>query len=82
MTWREMTTKGLWLGGLVGYPAVLVTRFEVGLGKALLGGVALAFVTPIVFVVGLDLVDQLRSPRKPPPPPGTAGPTPSAGPPR
>jgi len=68
MKWRELITKLLWLAGLVGYPYLLVAGLDVSLGKALVGGVALSFVTPIVFVVLLDLVDGLRTPKRSPPP--------------
>ena len=65
MTWRSKFSKVLLLAGMAGWPCLLVLQFEVSLLKAVLGGVALAFVTPIVFVVFMDLVDGLRS--RPPP---------------
>ncbi|HEY3447823.1 MAG TPA: hypothetical protein VGK67_15815 [Myxococcales bacterium] len=83
MTWRELFTKILWLVGLVAYPLLLLRGFDVSLGKSLLGGIALAFVTPIVFVVLMDLVDQLRAPAKQPqphpspPPPASSADRPS-----
>lgn len=67
MTWRELFAKLLWLAGLVGYPVLLVKSFDVSLLEALAGGLALAFVTPLVFVVLMGLLDPQRAPPKAPP---------------
>lgn len=66
MTWRPRAAKILLVVGLVGYPALLAFGVAVRPLMALLGGVALALVTPIVFVVFMDMVDQLRGPGRPP----------------
>lgn len=58
--WRAKTTKGLLIGGLVGFPLLLWLGLSVAPLKAALGGAALAVVPPIVFVVFVDLLDQMR----------------------
>lgn len=60
MNVRELVAKLVWLGGLVGYPYLLLKGFGLSLGWSLLGGIALAFVTPALFLLAWGAVDALR----------------------
>ncbi len=60
MTWRELAAKLVWGAGLIGYPLLLLRGFGLPLGWGLLGGLALAFVTPPLFLLVLAGVDRLR----------------------